>query len=229
MFSGGIITTSLGVCVITATQSGSADWLPAPDLVANVGVSPIAVSASTSVGVMRQPITLTAFVRLPTVQAAQLHGSVRFYDGATSLGARSVVNGSARLTVGHLAVGDRQISAVFTYAKTGQTYTSSTTHVLIGPATTTLSLGTAKPTAGANRAVVLVASLTRLSPAAGKAQGGTVSFFENSTLLGTAPVDRTGRSRLTVRFTSGDHLITASFSGSPTDIAAVGSSHVFVL
>ncbi len=64
-----------------------------------------------------------------------------------------------------------------------------------------------------------------VSTSTGKADSGTVSFFDGSTLLGTADVDSTGVASFSTALTSkGAHVISAAYGGNATYNASTSSS-----
>lgn len=75
--------------------------------------------------------------------------------------------------------------------------------------TTTTTLGTSAPTAVFGQTVLLTASVS--SPSG--VPVGTVTFFDGTTVLGTASVNGAGQATLAVSFDVGSHALTASFAG----------------
>jgi hypothetical protein len=75
--------------------------------------------------------------------------------------------------------------------------------------TTTTTLGTSAPATDFGQTVLLTASV---SSQAG-VPVGTVTFFDGTTVLGTAPVNGTGQASLGVSLDVGSHVLTASFAG----------------
>jgi len=86
---------------------------------------------------------------------------------------------------------------------TGNDVTLTTLHGFIDGTTTTLATST-NPSAPGDP-VTLTATVTTSS--------GNVEFYDGSVLLGTVPLDASGRAVLAVPFVSGTHTITAAYTG----------------
>ena len=139
-----------------------------------------------------QHVTLTATFTATAVGDVPLTGSVAFYDGTTYLGTATIVpgdppatvNGQATITVPLLTPGSYTITAI--YSGNGDYASASSAAPLtvnVAPATTSTTLTTATTPQGTN----LIAQVVATSPGSPPI-GGTVSFYDNGTLLGTAPV-----------------------------------------
>jgi hypothetical protein len=80
----------------------------------------------------------------------------------------------------------------------------------IGPGTSSIALTSSTVSAVFGQAVTLVATVT----AAGGTPGGTVTFYDGATPLGTAPLDDSGRAALTTTtLVAGSHSISAAYGG----------------
>jgi streptogramin lyase len=90
---------------------------------------------------------------------------------------------------------------------------------LVAAATTT-ALNSAAPSAEFGRPVTLTASVT--SGAA--TPGGVVTFFEGTTVLGTATVDSTGHAMLPVSLAVGAHTLTASYAATTAFAASTSAA-----
>ena len=75
--------------------------------------------------------------------------------------------------------------------------------------TTTLTVNPASP--AVNQPTTLTATVHHTGT--GVAPTGTVSFYDGTTLLGTAPVQPDGTATLTTTFGGGPHSITAVYGG----------------
>src|SRR5208337_3892636 len=152
-----------------------------------------------------EAVTLTATFSATPVGSAPMTGTVAFYDGNTYLGtepliptgaadlraatvfmadASPMVSGTSSLLTSSLSVGSHIITAV--YSGNAQ-YSAASTEVPVSvqvvPAVTSVAL-TASTTA---QGTTLTAKVVVTSPGNPRIVG-TVSFYDGSTLLGTAPV-----------------------------------------
>jgi streptogramin lyase len=76
-------------------------------------------------------------------------------------------------------------------------------------AATTTTLSTSRPAAVAGQTEVLTALVT----ASAGSPSGTVTFFDGSTLLGSAPLDGSSQATVSVSLGVGQHSLTASYAG----------------
>ena len=183
-----------------------------------------------------QSVTLTATFSATGVGGTPMTGTVSFYDGNTFLGTVSLVpnpgplvsflpnvlltvSGTASLQTTALVVGDHVIRAVYSG---DANYTSATSEtpvsVQVLRTVTSATLTTAATPAG----TVLTADVVVTSPG-DPSTAGTVSFYEGSTLLGTAPVND-GVATLTIALLpAGQHSFHAVFSGGSNSAASDSS------
>jgi hypothetical protein len=90
----------------------------------------------------------------------------------------------------------------------------------IGRGTATIALDASVGSAVFGQPITFVATVN----AAG-IPGGSVSFFDGTTLLGTVALDDSGRANLTIsNLSTGLHSVTASYSGDPNHIGGVSGS-----
>ncbi|HEX4786243.1 MAG TPA: Ig-like domain repeat protein [Candidatus Sulfotelmatobacter sp.] len=166
-----------------------------------------------------QPVTFTATVS-PTPT-----GTVTFYNGATLVGTATVnSSGIATLTISNLALGSNLISAVYSGNTNFATSTSSTlTETINGNGLTpTATVLIASP----NPAVVgqSVTFTATVNPTPTGSPTGTVSFYNGSTLLGTATVNSFGVATLTTSALAvGTNLVSAAYSGNASFATSTSS------
>ncbi len=153
-------------------------------------------------------------------------GTVSFYDGATLLGTVSLAPGmmgaTASFTTSALALGDHQITAVYSGDATFPGSTSSPLDQRVQQATTMTWASSSQNYSAPGQAVTFTATVY------GGMVGsptGTVSFYDGATLLGTVSL-APGMMGATASFTTsalvlGDHQITAVYSG---DLAFAAST-----
>jgi hypothetical protein len=160
-----------------------------------------------------QPLTLVADESITGVPTASVGGVVTFYDGSTKLGAKTVKAGVASITPPRLDAGGHSFVATYTVSKT--TVTSDPTDVQITPAVTaitTFSVDHKTKPAGAPLRISAKAAVT--SPSTGSVVAGTISFYDNETLLATVDVTTTGHAYLTTSdLAPGTHSLTVVYDG----------------
>jgi uncharacterized protein with GYD domain len=218
------VTTSLadGSSTITAIYNGDSDYTgSSATLEQVVGSSSlvgssVVLSSSASPALPGQAVTFTATVNgfgsAPT-------GTVVLLDGTSSLGsaALSLVNGQAQATIttSSLSLGTHNITAIYlgdgTYAGSGVSRTQT-----ISLASTSMSLSSSANPLSSGDGVTWTATVasTLATPS------GNVSFYDGSTLLGTASLVMVN-GQAQASFTSaalgvGSHTIVALYSGDST-------------
>ncbi len=95
---------------------------------------------------------------------------------------------------------------------------------LSGATTTSLALSAASLTYGQKE--VLTATVTTNPPSSTTPSGGTVSFMDGSTRLGTAPLDHGTATLATTALSVGSHLVTANFGGTSAYAGSTSASGV---
>ncbi|MDQ2959303.1 MAG: Ig-like domain-containing protein, partial [Actinomycetota bacterium] len=164
-------------------------------------------------------VTLSATVG--TSGAAPTDGSVKFFDGATQIGASQPFTGSAvSVSTTALTVGSHSLTAQ--YVPAGSTYSPSTSAVktyaitgVVTPTTTALAVNS-----GTNVAFSPVQLTATVAPANA---AGTVTFSDSvAGVLGTTAAGSGTFTLTTSALGTGSHTITATFA--PTDPAAFGGS-----
>jgi len=139
------------------------------------------------------------------------NGSVKFFDGATQVGATQAFTGSAvSVSTTALTAGSHALTAQ--YFPSGVAFTGSTsavtTYVITGPAQPTTTSLSVNPVSGpAFAPVTLTATVT------GAGAAGTVNFFDNGAAVpvASAPVSAGSASSIVSSFAVGSHSIVATF------------------
>ena len=155
-------------------------------------------------------MTLTATVTSGGTAVAA--GSVTFYDGANSLGSKTLNSaGQAQWSGTTLAAGTHSLIATYAGTTSFAASTSPTVSVSVTALATTLSLSSSTTAATQGLPIEFVA---QVAGAGSAVPTGTVTFANGSTTLGTATLDPTG----TANFTStllpvGTDSVTASYGG----------------
>lgn len=178
-----------------------------------LGTSTTAVSSSMGTSVYGQSVTFTATVVY--TGGGTVSGSVDFFDGTTLLGTGTVSAGKVSLSVATLAAGSHSITAVYAGNTDYAASTSAAISQTVDKASTTTALSSSLNPSDYGQAVTLTATITL---AHGGSAGGTVSFMDGATNLGTGTVDTTNMATLTLTtLSAGSRSLTAVFNGSSND------------
>ena len=217
---------------ITAVYEGDDDFVGTSSVnTVDETVTPAAASGLTTTSVVASPgvptygesVTLTATVAPPSGTASPT-GVVTFTDGSTTLGSSvlSTTDGttSASMLVTTLPVGANPITA--SYDDPGLAAGSSgTTAVVVSRAPTSLGIASSDNPYVFGEPVTLSATVF---PVTGFGEAGTVTFYDNGSVIGTAEVSY-GQAALTTTFHQvGTDLITASYGGEPDFVGSPSSS-----
>ena len=208
-------TLAVGTHPVTAVYSGDANYNPATSAVDNQVVNQqsttTTVASSLNPSAFMQSVTFTATVA-PTSGSTQPTGTVQFSVDGTAAGSPVTLNnGTAAFTISTLAVGLHSVTAVYTPdtgSFTGSNGSISQQVGAVSTSTTTLSV--------APGSVMYGDTATLTAVVAPSFATGTVSFYEGTTLLGTASLDGTGTAVLPIStLNAGVHNITAKYNGDP--------------
>jgi hypothetical protein len=181
------------------------------------------LSTSTATAVFGQSVTLTATVTSAT--GTPPGGFFTFRAGNSVLGTALVdSNGHATFTT-FLNVGDASLTASYSGTGNFANSTSAAVALTVNRAATVVSLAPSVNPAATGQSVTFTASVSVLAPGMGL-PGGTVTFKDGNTILGTAQVNpNSGNATFTTSFAAaGGHVITAVYSG---DSNFAGSSQTF--
>jgi hypothetical protein len=194
---------------------------PAP-----VHQAPVATTTSlavdTKTAVFGQPVTLTATVTAPGMTPT---GTVTFRDGNTVLAQVALdPSGQASFTV-PFGVGTQSLTATFTGLAPFTNSTSAAVSVPVSKAATT-NLLSVQPLTSNNEVVILTATIAPMAPGVG-VPTGTVTFFDGSTVVGTAQVSSGQASLFVAGLTPGKHKLTAVYRGDSNFDSS--TSAVFIL
>jgi Bacterial Ig-like domain (group 3)/FG-GAP-like repeat len=167
------------------TNNSAATSAPLTQIVnkATPVIPPPVVSSSNPV--VNTPVTITETVP-PGVT-----GTVTFSNGTTPIGTAPIVNGVATITVSNLPIGADPITATTSGDANNNPATSPSTIVTVTPATPVL---VAPIVSSNNPPPNTPVTITEPIPSG---VSGPVSFFDGTTLLGTAPIIN-GQATLTV-------------------------------
>jgi sugar lactone lactonase YvrE len=168
----------------------------------------LTLTSSINPSLVGQSTNLTATITSNPVFGA-ITGSVQFFDGATSLGTVTV-NGTptATLPVSFTTAGTHTLKAVFTSTNVNITNATSAPYAQQVLNVAQLGLTSSVNPSLPAQSTTLTATLTSLGTPT-----GTVKFYDGATLIGTAPLSGTTASVSVSFTTTGNHILTAVYSG----------------
>jgi sugar lactone lactonase YvrE len=198
--------SSPGAHSLTVSYGGDTNYLANTSGTLAQTVNPIVTTITTASSpnpsTFGQTVTFTA-----AVSPAAATGTVRFLDGATTIGAVALNGGSAALATAALAVGSHAITAVYSGDAMYAGSTSAPLAQVVNKAASAVAIGSTANPSTFGQGVTFTASVTP-----GGATG-TVQFLDGSTILGTAGVSGGAASIATAALGGGNHSITAVYSG----------------
>ena len=125
-------------------------------------------------------VQLTATVTSDFGVSGAVHGDVTFYDGKTVLGTTLLTNGQATLSTSFTTTGVHLVEAAYA----GSTaYGPSRSPILRETVGTLVTLNASQNPAQSTQTLTLIATVN-----GGNAKGGTVTFIDDNTVLGTMPL-----------------------------------------
>ncbi len=160
-----------------------------------------------------QSVTFTATVGSGT--SGTPTGSVKFLDGATTLG-NSTINssGSATVSLSNLSIGTHVITAAYAGDTNFTDSTSPALNQIVQTGATSVSLSSSPNPSNFDQAVTLTAAIKSSTTGT---PTGTVTFMQGTTKLGTSSLNASGAASLALsNLTVGTDAITAAYSGDNT-------------
>ena len=220
--SGSAPTGTVSGAISNATDGASTQVVAVEGTVVKAASSGGSIVASEPQVFYGEVIVFTATFTATKVGSAPMTGTVDFYDGTIYLGRSDLyaggpaslaiteeTTGRSSLATSGLHVGEHLITAIYSGDANYETSTSQIpVSVQVEQATTVTSLA-ASTSAGVT---TLTATVTVTSPG-NPTLNGLVSFYEGSTLLGTAPVSGGVASLSIPALSAGYHALSAVFSG----------------
>jgi hypothetical protein len=226
------LATSLptGMASVTAVYNGNADYSSGSSarLVEPV-YGPVTLALRTAKSCASGSpctITTTATAVAPTA-AGTPRGTVTLYDFATLLGTMTLKNGRASLTTSSLPVGPNGFAA--SYNGAGAYDPAETTESFNNLDPVALSVDASPRTATPDDTVTFTATLTPTTVAQPQ-PGGTVTFRDGSSVIGTASVLNTGQAILREPATAlafGKDPVTAVYNGMAQYYKGAASPRIF--
>lgn len=196
---------------ITASYAGDANYgavtsAALPLTVARASVQVVFTPAGTS---LTYGAPLSAQVTVTNAGGAQPGGTVTFYDGAAAAGTATLQNGSAGFSFTALGGGTHSLSASYGGDTNDNTGSSAAQVITVDPASTTTAL---RASAGSGAQVVLTATVAHTAGSASPT--GTVTFYDGTSVLGTAQPSGSGVATFnTTSLAAGNHTLGATYSG----------------
>uniref|UniRef100_UPI00056A7FF8 Ig-like domain-containing protein n=1 Tax=Rhodococcus sp. UNC363MFTsu5.1 TaxID=1449069 RepID=UPI00056A7FF8 len=215
--------TTAGQHTITATFSGR-DGVLGSTTTAQISVTAADVASTTTLEPITGATADTEVTLKAKVTPAAAGGTIEFKDGTTVLGTAQVgANGEATQQWTPNAAGQRTITATFS-GRNGVTGSTTTQQVTVTAANSNSTV-TLTPVTGAKVGTAITLTAT-VNPAAA---GGTVTFKDGTTVLGTGQIGNDGKATYQwTPTTTGQHTITADFSGHGTTTASTTHTTVTV-
>jgi YVTN family beta-propeller protein len=203
-------TLAVGSHSITAIYGGDSNFTSSTSAALTQIVNK--VSATTTLGSSVNPssfgqaVTFTAIVN---ATGGAPSGLVTFSDGSTVLGTTALTNGQATLTISGLAAGQHSITAVYNGDTSFSTSTSAAVLQRVNQAASTTTLSSSANPATFGQSVTFTAVVT----SDGGLPGGTITFKDGATTLGTANLGNGVATFNISALTTGGHSITAIYGG----------------
>lgn len=221
--SGGVASIALsnfvaGTHSVTAVYGGDSNFTgttsPAVVVTVTQAVTMTSVAASPATISFGGSTTLTA-----TVSPAAATGTVVFRDSVSGvLGQASIVNGTASLATTALGGGTHTITASYNGDANDAASTSAAINVTVNPVASAVSLSAAPATINFGGSTTLTAAI---SPAGAT---GSVTFRDGANVLGTQTVTNGAASFVAAGLSTGNHSLTASYSGDANDAASTSAA-----
>jgi hypothetical protein len=178
------------------------------------------VVASLNPSVFAQPVKFTATV---SSGSGTPPGTVIFFDGSTSLGSATLVNGHGSISTSVLQAGSHSITAVYQGSLKFNSNVSPTLQQVVNPATTTTSLASSRNPALITESVTYTATVVGQY---GGAVTGTVTFQDGGSTVKTVTMVGDQAAYTTKYSTPATHTITATYSGDTNNTGSVSSGLV---
>lgn len=207
-----LLTSALssGTHPITARFEGAPSYLPSTSAPLSQVVDPAAavttITSSPNPSTMGQLVTFT--VRIEAAKVAT--GTVTLRDDGAPIGTAPLVAGEATFSTSSLAAGKHLVTAEYPGDADTRASTASVVHEVARGTTTTTLASTPNPSLP-GQSVTLSATVA----SAGGTPGGTVTFRDGDTQIGTSAVVAGVATLVTSALAPGAHSLTAAYDGEP--------------
>ncbi|HUD64481.1 MAG TPA: Ig-like domain repeat protein [Candidatus Sulfotelmatobacter sp.] len=207
-------TLAAGAHSITAVYGGSGNDVPSTSgalaHTVNKAATSTLITSSVNPSSFGQSVTFKATVKSSTTGTPA--GTVTFKDGATNLSTVALIGGVATFNTGALSVGSHSITVSYSGNVDFLTSTSAKLTQTVKKANSTTKLTSSLNPSKKGQAVTFTATIT---PAFSGAPGGTVTFKDGATTLGTGAVNTVTKQAIfkTSALSVATHSITAVYGG----------------
>ena len=215
------LTTSAlagGMRTITATYGGDAvSGVSTGSMQQSVNrqttTSTLTSSSAGNTSVFGASVTFSVTVAVVSPGTGTPTGTVTFSDGSTSLGTASLSGGVATVSTSTLTTASHTILAIYGGDSNNQGSTSASLMQTVNKASTGSTLTSSNNPAVVNQPVTFTATVSVTPPGSGTA-GGTVTFEDGTTVLGSGILNGGGVATFSSSsLSAATHTITAVYSG----------------
>ena len=217
---------SAGIHSVTAIYSGDSNFADSASgnflQTVNKANTTTVVTNAANPAVFGQSVTFTATVSITSPGAGTPTGTVTFQDSGTSIGTGALTGGTTATFRSNLTVATHIITASYGGDTNFSGSTSGTFLQTVNQATTTTVTNTVNPSTYGN----VVTFTATVSPQVANTfdSGGTVTFSDGSTSIGTGSVSGTTATfSTTTLLSAGTHTIKASYGGDTNFATSSGS------
>ena len=214
---------------LTAVYSGNADSAAStsaltPYTVAKANTS-TSVTSSLNPSVSGQGVTFTATVSALAPGAGIPSGLVTFLVNGSSVGTGTLSAGVAILITPNVPVGSQTITTSYSGDNSFNSSNGSLTGnpQVVNPANTTLSLTSSVNPSVFGQLITFSANVSVVAPGGGGPSSGTVTFFDNGTMIGSGALGDGPATFSISTLAVGNHPITATFGGNASYNGSTGT------
>jgi uncharacterized repeat protein (TIGR03803 family) len=206
-------TLAVGTNSVTASYAGSATFNSSTSTAVSEAVNKAstttALVSSVHPSIYGESVTLTATVKPQYTGTPS--GTVTFKIGTTTLGSVTLSAGVAKYTTTTLGVGTHSITAVYNGSASFNVGTSTAVSQVVNKATTTTTLTSSANPSNGGESVTFTATV---KPQYSGTPGGTVTFKDGTTTLGSVTLSSGVAQYTTTTLAKGTHSISAAYGGS---------------
>jgi flagellar hook assembly protein FlgD len=218
---------SVGSHTITAAYNGDGNFTGSTAATLSQTVNPAdtttAVTASADPSVFGQAVTFTAVVAAAAPGAGMPTGTITFSVDGTAQASVALNNGQASFTISTLTVGGHAVTATYSGDGNFNSSTSGTLQDVVNQANSTTTISSSVEPSVFGEPVTLVATVAVVAPGAGTPTGA-VTFTIDGTQESPVPLSG-GQAAFTISaLSTGNHLITATYSGDGNFISSSTSA-----
>jgi len=207
-----ITTLAAGNHTLIAVYAGDSSYntstsAPATEVI-TLGTSTLTLAGPTSPLDAGLPATFTATLATNGVAPT---GSLTLRDGNTTIATQTVAaTGTFTFTIASLAIGSHTLTVAYAGDTNNSPSVSTSVVLVIQQATTSTALQTSQNPQTLGQSLTLTAAVS----SAGPSLSGSISFFDGTTLIGSAALGANGTATLaTSSLTFGVHTLTAVYAG----------------